>query len=490
MSNNNNLNKKEKIKEISLNYIFIGDSTQEINEKSNYALKSIDNMNENITKKSNYLIYQSNTVNINRNETPKKVINKINTKKSEIEENLFNSNNGLKFNRHKNSAESTNNSSIDDDIKMSDSDKKILNKIKKAIKENKNYKISSAINNAKIVESFKKSHFKDNNLNFNCGNNKFNNSNSFVNHNFNYIYNNNIDLNNYNNYKYILTYNYYLYTDKLKNNQSDLKEVLNKIKALTDKTLSDLFLMEQSQKLFNYINNIVNNDNNKNIQIIKDKKLDVPQHLYFYTNHEEETQTNNVLYLIEGLFHEENLKKDYFLLNMLNRDGYAPLKKLVNHPQVHNCKISENQLRAVFSEHRENEITETVETFDDIIIRNKKWIKLKKEIGSVLQVKECTLSLINDKKNEVLRTLLEKRKNLILEKNKILYKFQNNNMKIQQKINEFQFNHNNFYPYNINNTFNNIYNNNLYNNFIYNKNLYNNIYNNNLYSSLFNNKRY
>ena len=489
MSNNNNINKKEKIKEISLNYISIEDSTPEISEKANYTLKSIDNMIENNTKKSKFLIYQSNTNNINRNETPKKIINEINTKKSEIEENLFNSNNDMKLNRHKNSAESTNNSSIDDEIKMSDSEIKIINKIKKAIKENKNYKISSAINNAKIVESFKKSDFKDNYLNFSCDN-KFNNSNCFVNNNFNYIYNNNIDLNNYNNYKYILTYNYYLYTDKLKNNQSDLKDVLNEIKKLTDKTLAELFLMEQSKKLFKYINNTIDNDNNENIKIIKDKKLELPQHLYFYTNHEEEAQTNNVLYLIEGLFHEENLKKDYFLLNMLNRDGYAPLKKLVNHPQVHNCKISENHLRTVFLEHRENEITETVETFDDIIIRNKKWIKLKKEIGNVLQVKECTLSLMNDKKNEILITLLEKRKNLIQEKNKILYKFQNNNMKIQQKINEFQFKHNNFYPYNFNNTFNNIYNSNLYNNYIYNKSIYNNISNNNLYSSLFNNKRY
>ena len=103
MSNNNNINKKEKIKEISLNYISIGDSTPEISEKANYALKPIDNMIENNTKKSNYLIYQSNKVNINRNETPKKIINEINTKKSEIEENLFNSNNDMKLNRHKNS---------------------------------------------------------------------------------------------------------------------------------------------------------------------------------------------------------------------------------------------------------------------------------------------------------------------------------------------------------------------------------------------------
>ncbi len=77
---------------------------------------------------------------------------------------------------------------------MSDNDKKILNTIKKAINENKNYKISSAINNAKILESFKKDNFKINNMNYNSldyNNGKLNNSNLYINNNFNFNYNNN-----------------------------------------------------------------------------------------------------------------------------------------------------------------------------------------------------------------------------------------------------------------------------------------------------------
>ena len=488
MSNNNNINKITKKKENNKNDISLEDYAKEKNENKNYALKSINNINENNRKKSNYLVYQSSTENKNKDETPKKIINdNLNRKKSEIEENFFDSVNVRKLNNHKNSSESTINSSIDDDTKMSDDEKNIIDKIKKAINENKSYKISSAINNAKIFDTYKNSNFKNKKLNFNYDNVKLNNSNN----NYNYLYNNNIVLNNYKNYKYILTYNYYLYADKLKNIQSDLKEVLNEIKELTDKTLPDLFLMEQSLELFKYINKNIDNDNNYKI---KSNKIDAPQHLYFYTNHEEEIQINNILYLIEGLFHEDNLKNDYFLLNILNRDGYAPIKKLINHPQIYHCKISENHLIAVFSEHRENEITETVETFDDIIIRNKKWIKLKKEIGNVLQVKENIMNLMKDKKNVKMRELLEKKQKLTQEKNRILYKFKNNNLIIQQQLNEFHFKCNNIYTNNFNiinnNVYNNSYNNNIYNNFYNNNNIYNNFYSNNIYNNLNNNQRY
>ena len=504
MSNNNDIKKTLIIKDKYKKEISTEPHTTENIINIEIPFKSKNIKDEKNLNKSNYLIYHKNSVNIGKNETPKKLINDISRKKSEKEENLFSSEKNIKSNRHKNSSESTNNSSIDEDNKMSDNDKKILNTIKKAINENKNYKISSAINNAKILESFKKDNFKINNMNYNSldyNNGKLNNSNLNINNNFNFNYNNIIDLNKYKNYKYILTYNYYLYTDKLKNIKSELKDVENEIKLLSNKTLQDLFLSQQSDELFNYINLKNNNsDNNDKIKLIKDNKIDAPKHLYFYTNHEEETQINNILYLIEGLFLDNNLKKDYFLLNMLNRDGYAPLKKLVNHPQINNCKISESHLKTVFSEHRENEITETVETFDDILIRNKKWIKLKKEIGSVLEVKESIINIMENKKNSEMETLLDKKQNLINKKNKILFKFQSNNMDIQQQINSLQFNYNNIYNNNFNNIYNNnLYNNNIYNNNIYNNNIYNNFYNNNInnnfynnsmYNSLYNNQRY
>ena len=93
--------------------------------------------------------------------------------------------------------------------------------------------------------------------------------------------------------------------------------------------------MYQKDELINYIyiknQNLINDNNNK---IIDNNIKETPQHQFFYSNHEEETQSNNVLYLIEGLFNESNLRKDFNLLNMLDRDGYASLSQLEKHPKL------------------------------------------------------------------------------------------------------------------------------------------------------------
>ena len=102
-------------------------------------------------------------------------------------------------------------------------------------------------------------------------------------------------------------------------------------------------------------------------------------HPHFYTNHNEEIQVKNILYLIEGLFLEENLIDDFNLIKILDRDGYASLTDLEKHPQLINFKIKMKDLKIVFLEHRINEITETVETFDDILIRNKDWKNIGKQ---------------------------------------------------------------------------------------------------------------
>ena len=274
------------------------------------------------------------------------------------------------------------------------------------------------------------------------------------------------------NYNNMLKNNYNIYCDKLQKNNNNLKEIEKEIIALENKSLLDMFLSSQTTEVINYIKsknkNLISNNNNNE----KEK----PEHPYFYTNHNEETQIKNVLYLIESIFNDDNLKKDFNLLIILNRDGYASLKMLEKHPQVNSCKVTESHLKRVFSEHRDNEITETVETFDDILIRNKRWVKIKKEINNdIEQIKENCLNSIKDKKEIEMKNLKEKKRNYLNIKGDILYQYKVNNNNIQQKINQIRINLNNIYKYtnytNYNYNFNNIYNNN---------NVYNNFYSNNL----------
>ena len=229
-----------------------------------------------------------------------------------------------------------------------------------------------------------------------------------------------------------------------------------------------MYLFEQSCEIFNYIkknkllihNSINNIDNNK-----ENKEKENPEHPYFYTNHNEEIQIKNVLYLIEGLFKKDNLVKDFNLLVILNRDGYACMNQLEKHPLIQLCRVTESHLKTVFSEHRGNEITETVETFDEILIRNKEWVKIKKVINNIEEIKQKTLVSMKNLKEIEMKNLLERKRKYLNIQGDILYQYQVNNYNIQQKMNELRLNFNNIY--------NNNFNNNIYNN------VYTNFYNNN-----------
>lgn len=472
MSNNesNKINKKRKKKR---NEMLLEDYAKENNLSINLTINYENDIEDtqNNKKKSNYLIYQQNIINIKKNETPKnnKNIsneNNLNRKESETD---YNSSRSLNIEWHKQISTSTNNSSIDDENKNNNNDKKV-NKIIKSEKiiknENniKNEKTSLKITNSKI--NFGNFVYKKN-INNIILNNTYNPNNYYINNNFNYHFNNfnnnvnnyyinnnsfnNMNLYNYNynynykSYNYILTYSYYLYSGKLKNVQNSINDIEKEIKKLENKTLKEMFLEYQTLDLVNFLkkkNKILNDDNNNHLNINSEKEKN-PEHPYFYTNHNEETQIKNVLYLIEGLFYDENLKKDYNLLSMLNRDGYASLKQLEKHPQLSIIKMTEIHLKTVFSEHRENEITETVETFDDILIRNKNWVKIKKEIDDIENIKKFNINSMKNIKNYQMKKLLDKKQNLLNIKGDIINQYQLNYYNIQQKMNEYQFNYNN-----------------------------------------------
>jgi hypothetical protein len=454
-------------------------------------------------KKSNYLIYQENIIINRKNETPKKnkdISDKSDNNRKELEID-YNSSRSLNLEWHKQVSASTNNSSIDDENKNNNKEKKKniiiknLNNVNNIINEKNSSNIINAMTNPKINLGYKK---KINILNNPyIHNNNFNNNvniklNNFYINNNNYNYNyNNMNLINYNyqynnnvkSFNYLLTYYYYYYRDKLKNVQTNINDLEKQIKTLENKTLSEMILSYQKTDLVNFLKNKTKdliNDNNISLKNEKEEKN--PEHPYFYTNHNEEIQIKNVLYLIEGLFYEDNLKKDYYLLNMLNRDGYASLKQLEKHPQLSMCKIAEVHLKTVFSEHRDNEVTETVETFDDILIRNKNWIKIKKEANDIENIKRFNINSMKNIKNYQMQKLLDKKQNLLNIKGEILNQYQLNYFNLQQKMNEFQikFNNNIYNNYN-NNIYNNNYNNN-FPNFIYN--------NNNVYNTFYNNKHF
>ena len=454
-------------------------------------------------KKSNYLIYQENIIINRKNETPKKnkdISDKSDNNRKELEID-YNSSRSLNLEWHKQVSASTNNSSIDDENKNNNKKKKKniiiknLNSVNNIINEKNSSNIINAMTNPKINLGYKKKinilnnpYIHNNNFNNNV-NIKLNNL-YINNNNYNYNYNN-LNLINYNyqynnnvkSFNYLLTYYYYYYRDKLKNVQTNINDLEKQIKTLENKTLSEMILSYQKTDLVNFLKKKTKdliNDNNISLKNEKEEKN--PEHPYFYTNHNEEIQIKNVLYLIEGLFYEDNLKKDYYLLNMLNRDGYASLKQLEKHPQLSMCKIAEVHLKTVFSEHRDNEVTETVETFDDILIRNKNWIKIKKEANDIENIKRFNINSMKNIKNYQMQKLLDKKQNLLNIKGEILNQYQLNYFNLQQKMNEFQikFNNNIYNNYN-NNIYNNNYNNN-FPNFIYN--------NNNVYNTFYNNKHF
>ena len=468
MSFNNDIKKINKKRKKKRNEMEIEEYAKEHNIKVDLNLEFEDD-SEDIEinhKKTYYSNYQSN-INIIKKSDSNKIKknffkeNKLIKKESEIEDGYFNSSGNLNLVFRTRESASTNNSSFDEN--KNNNEKNDFKK-KQEIGENKNIKITNSYNYPKVYNGYNNIQQINNyKINPYYVNNNFN-GNYFINNN-NYIYNYNILLFKYNNYNNMIKNNYNIFFDKFNKNKNFINEIEKKIVAIENKSLLDMFLSSQTTEIINYINsknkNLINNNINNNDE--KEK----PEHPYFYTNHNEETQIKNVLYLIEGIFNEDNLKKDFNLLIILNRDGYASLKMLEKHPQVNHCKVTENHLKRVFSEHRNNEITETVETFDDILIRNKKWVKIKKEInGDVEKIKENSLNTIKDKKEKEIKDLKEKQRNYLNIQGDILYQYQVNNNNIQQKINEIRINLNNFYNYNnYNLNFNNIYNNNVYNNF-------------------------
>ena len=463
MSNNNENKKIIKKRKKKRNEMLLEDYEKEHNIKVNINLKYEDDISEENTKKSKYFFYQKTEPIIKNNNLNDNYLNK---KEYGISRNI-------NFGLQKQISTSTNNSSVDDKNDKNKNIKKIIPiNIKNEINENKCNNISNPIKNTKICYGYKNNNIYLNNTpNFYNYNNYFLNNNFNNNLNINYIINNNnynIVLNNFN---CMLNNNYFIYLDKLKKNKNNLNDIEKEIKILENKSLNDMILFYQSTDLINYIskkNKILINNNNIDSKSNSNNETENPEHPYFYTNHNEEAQIKNILYLVEGLFYEDNLKNDYNLLIMLNRDGYASLKQLESHPQLNLCKIAEKYLKTVFSVHRVNEITETVETFDDILIRNKNWIKIKKEIKDIESIKQNSLDSMKKLKEFQMKKLLEKKRNYLNIQGDIIYQYQLSIYNIQQKINEFKFNFNNIYNNNFNN---NIYNN---NNFVY-TNYYNNI---------------
>ena len=438
---------------------------------------------------------------INYGSSPEKT-NKSDTQSNSQDSNKFDdydiNKNKLRTNLNlkKYNSASTNNSSTDDDIKEKDkcenkfekvNMKNVINPLDNRVKEfqlndksydyNNEYYIYSTLNNAKINKRLfngVKQYYT------NIGEN--NNNNNFINIDNSqakiYIRNyQNACLNNYLNTMNmkIYCYNDYIYKYNLNNCLQKIKEIektldtlKSQITLLENQTLHDMILSSQMTNLINYIKkktNISNIDNN-NI-----KFCNQPEHPYFYTNHNEEIRVKFILYLIEGLFFEEHLTHDYTLLNLLDRDGYASLTKLEKHPQLVYSKISIDSLKPVFLEHRQNEVTETVETFDDILIRNKDWKNIKRK--GKLETRKIEQNLLNEMgkiKLAKIQNLMGRKSELIQIQDKLYFRYH----VMTQQIKQFQshFNKiNNFYNYQANifknNNVYNVYNNNIQKKFGY-----------------------
>ena len=437
---------------------------------------------------------------INYGSSPEKT-NKSDTQSNSQDSNKFDdydiNKNKLRTNLNlkKYNSASTNNSSTDDDIKEKDKCgnkfekvhmKNVINPLDNRVKEfqlndksydyNNEYYIYSTLNNTKInkrlfngVKQYYTNIGENNNNNFiNIDNSQAkiyirNYQNACLN---NYLNTMNMKIYCYNDYIY--KYNLNNCLQKIKEIEKTLDTLKSQITLLENQTLHDMILSSQMTNLINYIKkktNISNIDNN-NI-----KFCNQPEHPYFYTNHNEEIRVKFILYLIEGLFFEEHLTHDYTLLNLLDRDGYASLTKLEKHPQLVYSKISIDSLKPVFLEHRQNEVTETVETFDDILIRNKDWKNIKRK--GKLETRKIEQNLLNEMgkiKLAKIQNLMGRKSELIQIQDKLYFRYH----VMTQQIKQFQshFNKiNNFYNYQANifknNNVYNVYNNNIQKKFGY-----------------------
>lgn len=404
----------------------------------------------------------------------------------------------LKNNLQKQHSASTNISTTDDEIKEKDKKEseyvdnkfdmkgKVLNTIRNGVKEFKlneiTYKNENTQNNCYLYQNQKyinknlftgmKQYYTNPEENNNTNNKLFygnridkaqaniymsNYHNIYMSHLNNYLNNITLKIYGYNNILYKLNSNNIL--QEIKKVEKNIEDIKIQITTVENNTLYDMVLSEQMQQLINYIKkktNISNLDNN-DIKFSTDLK-----HPYFYTDHNEEIRVKFILNLIEGLFLEEHLIKDYTLIKMLDRDGYASLTKLEKHPQLISFKINIEILRPVFLEHRQNEVTETVETFDDILIRNRNWKYIRK--NNSLDAKKIEQNLLNEMgkiKHEKMKNLMGKKSEYQQIQEKLYFQHHVNTQRVKQI--QTQMNTiNNLYNYQ-NNTFifknNNIYNN-------------------------------
>ena len=280
---------------------------------------------------------------------------------------------------------------------------------------------------------------------------------------------NNIDKNhakiimgNFRNYQNALFCNYMSNMNFM--NMKNIETTLNQINSLENTTLEDMILSAQHDKLISYLKKMTNIPNLESNNI---KQSTILKHPHFYQDHNEEIQVNFILNFIEGLFLEENLIKDYILVKLLNRDGYVSLNQLETHPQLVKSKINLEHLNKVFKEHRQNEVTETVETFDEILIRNKDWKNIKRK-GKLLpdKIKQNLLNEMGIVKHNEMKKLMGKKSELAQIQDKLYFRYHvltQNVKQIQSHFNRV----NNFYNCQTNNFIFN--NNNIYNNYNYNQ---------------------
>ena len=290
------------------------------------------------------------------------------------------------------------------------------------------------------------------------------------------------------NYVFITKQNLNYITQRLNEINKKIEDCQKDIISFQNQTASSMILSNQRNNLINYIKkkaNISEIENN-DINICTNLK-----HPYYYTDHNEEIKVKSVLFFIEGLFLEEYMTKDYILIQYLDRDGYASLTRLKDHPQLVEFKIDLEFLRKVFMEHRQNEVTETVETFDDILIRNKDWRNIKKKYN--LDYQKIQANLLSDMSKirlTKIQNLMGKKSEMVQIRDKLLFQRHVNNQRLKEYQNNLNINNNNIININ-NNLFNYIAkNNNIYNNNIYNNNIYNNNYNYNNYNNNQNNFGY
>ena len=200
---------------------------------------------------------------------------------------------------------------------------------------------------------------------------------------------------------------YCIYSMLIKTQSGSTQPILTYINSnITQSfTLGQVVLPPQiEQQVMSYQNNElyihyqymrINNLLSHNALKHKEQNTKDPQRTFFYLNHNEEVETHKVLNIIEYLFSIENLNEDYNIRRILNEEGYVSVDDLVDkHPQMKKFELTKEKINDILSEHRMNEITETVETFDGIIIRNKNWNEKQNEIDPIDKVISHTTAMI------------------------------------------------------------------------------------------------